>query len=163
MRLKNREKGLSILELAISVALIALIIIFILGMYSTFFTSGVKLNDETIANFLGQSYINLYSVYANSDNENLRRQVRLLVDISNPKTQTYGAQYGILSSRFVGKKNFIIEVAGRTIYQGDISDKILVIVGVYWFTERVQNRKGSLIRGYGRTGITLRKVLNLPK
>lgn len=159
--MRSRKKGLSILEVAMSVATIGMIIIFIIGMYSTFFTSGTKLNDETIANFLGQSYINLYSVYANSDNENLRRQVRDLVNRTS--SRAYGAQYGLLSSRFVGKKNFIIEVAGRTLYSGDVSDTILVTVGVYWFNERTQNRRGSLIRGYGRTGITIRKSLNVPK
>ncbi|MCS6956092.1 MAG: hypothetical protein NZM44_07045, partial [Candidatus Calescibacterium sp.] len=68
--MKKTIKGLSILEVALSVTIIGLVIIFIIGMYSTFFTSGTKLNDENIANFLGQAYINLYSVYANSEDEN---------------------------------------------------------------------------------------------
>ncbi|MCS6955374.1 MAG: hypothetical protein NZM44_03355 [Candidatus Calescibacterium sp.] len=159
--MKKIIRGLSILEVALSVAIIGLVIIFIIGMYSTFFTSGTKLNDENIANFLGQAYINLYSVYANSEDENRRRQVRDLVIRST--SQNYRAQFGIYSSRFVGRKNYTIQITGRSLYQGDVADTILVRVGVYWFNERTGNRRGSIIRGYGRTGIVLSKTLNVPK
>ncbi|MFN3995808.1 MAG: hypothetical protein ACK4GR_04670 [bacterium] len=158
-KLKKR-RGLSILELAFSVAILGLIIIFIIGMYSTFFTSGTKLNEENIANFLALSYINRYSLYANSEDENLRQIVRNLVN--NIADANYQANFGLYTSQFVGRRIFTIQVAGRQIYGGDVSDQIQVIVGVYWLGERTQ-QQGSIIRGYGRTGVILRKTLNVPR
>lgn len=154
------KKGLSILELAFSVAILGLIIIFIIGMYSTFFTSGTKLNEENIANFLALSYINRYSMYANSENESLRQIVKDLI-INSSTEANYQANFGLYTSQFVGRRMFTIQVAGRQIYKGDVSDQIEVIVGVYWLEERTQQR-GSIVRGYGKTSVILKKTLNVP-
>lgn len=162
MRKTKKIKGLSILELAFSVAILALIIIFIIGMYSTFFTTGTKLNEENIANFLAQAYLNRYAAYANSEDENLRRIVRDLATTQNTSQSNYQAGFGLYTAQFVGKRNFIIQVTGNFIYQGDVADQVLVNVGVYWMNRRKETQ-GSLIRGYGRAGIVLRKTLNVPK
>lgn len=153
--MKNR-KGLSILEVAFSVAIIGLVIIFVIGMYSTFFTSGTKLNDENIANFLAKSYLNRYMVYANSEDESLRNIVRNLANQST--NQVYQAQFGVKEAQFVGRRNFNIEVTGRLLYSGDVSDTILVSVTVSWIA---QTR--GLKQGYGRTRLTLEKAVNVPK
>lgn len=153
--MKNR-KGLSILEVAFSVAIIGLVIIFVIGMYSTFFTSGTKLNDENIANFLAKSYLNRYMVYANSEDESLRNIVRNLANQST--NQVYQAQFGVKEAQFVGRRNFNIEVTGRLLYSGDVSDTILVSVTVSWIA---QTR--GLKQGYGRTSLTLEKAVNVPK
>lgn len=155
-KIKSYERGLSILELAFSVSIIGLVIIFIIGMYSTFFTSGTKLNEETVANFIAQAYINLYTVYANSEDVNLRDRVRRLVIQDNTLRQE--SQFGLYTSQFVGRRNYVIQIVGRNIYTGDVSDSILVNVGVYWFQEQ-----GGIRRGYGRTGVVMRKALNVPK
>lgn len=153
----RKNKGLSILEVAFSVAIIGLVIIFVIGMYSTFFTSGTKLNDENIANFLAKSYLNRYMVYANSEDENLRKIVR---DLANNQStnQVYQAQFGVREAQFVGRRNFNIEVTGRLLYSGDVSDTILVSVTVSWMA---QTR--GFKQGYGRTSLTLEKAVNVPK
>ena len=163
---KKSKSGLSILELAFSVAIIGLIIIFIIGMYSTFFTSGTKLNEENIANLIAQSYINRYQVYANSEDPNLRDILRQLVNQSQNQSQEMNqtTTFGLYTSQFVGRRSYIIQVMARNLYVGELADSILVRVGVYWYNQRSQqigSRRGII--GYGRTGLVLQKVLNVPK
>ncbi len=158
---KNKPmlKGFSILELALSIAIIALIVIFIIGMYSMFFTANTKLNDITVANFIGQSWLNKIASYSASENDSVWITTRL-----NPTATTIkrNVSYGLYSAQFVGGKSFTVYIWTNPIYSNPNADLYSVNVTVYWM-EAKNDRRNRLIRGYGKNYLDFKKVVSVPK
>jgi len=158
----GKRRGLSILELAISVAIIGLVIIFIIGMYSTFFTSGTKINEQTIGFSIAKSYIDRFYFYAN----NYQQYSRDFNSIIRNQGQNQGrevsniVQFGLYKAQFIGNRNYRLQLVGDRIYEGPTNNIYLISAGVYW-KEGVQRR--TFIRGYGKNFIVLRKIVSVDK
>ncbi|MEN3015516.1 MAG: hypothetical protein ABDH21_05635 [bacterium] len=157
------KKGFSILELAFSVAILALVIIFVIGMYSMFFTSSTKINEENIANFIALSYLNLYSMYASSEQELLKQRARALVNNQNQNfTTRVATQFGkIYKQQYIGRRNYTIMISATELSRSDVASMCIIRVEVSWFENR--SRQGQLIRGYGRSSISLERIINIPE
>ena len=155
----NKNKAFSILELALSISIIALIIIFIIGMYSMFFTANTKLNDVTVANFVGQSWLNKICSYASSESN-----VDWITTKLNPNKTTVKSKvsYGIYSAEFVGGKSFTVFIWTNPIYSSPNTDLYAVNVTVYWLEAKNTN-KNRLIKGYGKNYLDFRRVVNVIK
>ncbi|MGB9638927.1 MAG: hypothetical protein ACP5RD_00635 [bacterium] len=159
MNKKNKIKGFSILELALSIAIIALIVIFIIGMYSMFFTANTKLNDVSVATFIGQSWLNKIASYASSENDSQWITTRLNPTATALKKRV---SYGLYSAQFVGGKSFTVYIWTNPIYGNPNADLYAVNVTVYWMESKNQSRN-RLIRGYGKNYLDFRKVVTVPK
>jgi hypothetical protein len=154
------KKGFSILELALSIAIIALIVIFIIGMYSMFFTANTKLNDVSVATFIGQSWLNKIASYASSEKDSVWITTKL-----NPNSTSISRKvsYGLYSAQFVGGKSFTVYIWTNHIYGNPNADLYAVNVNVYWMEARNNPRQNKLIRGYGKNYLEFNKVVTVPK
>ncbi|GEM_PF-1364163 len=156
---KSMLKGFSILELALSIAIIALIVIFIIGMYSMFFTANTKLNDVTVANFIGQSWLNKIASYSASESDSAWITTKL-----NPTATPIkkNVSYGLYSAQFVGGKSFTVYIWTNPIYSNPNADLYAVNVTVYWM-EAKNKEKNKLIKGYGKNYLDFKKIVSIPK
>jgi hypothetical protein len=154
------KKGFSILELALSIAIIALIVIFIIGMYSMFFTANTKLNDVSVATFIGQSWLNKIASYASSETDSIWITTRL-----NPNSTSINRKvsYGLYSAQFVGGKSFTVYIWTNPICGNPNADLYAVNVNVYWMEARNATNQNRLIRGYGKNYLEFKKVVTVPK
>jgi hypothetical protein len=154
------KKGFSILELALSIAIIALIVIFIIGMYSMFFTANTKLNDVSVATFIGQTWLNKIASYASSETDSIWITTKL-----NPNYTSINKKvsYGLYSAQFVGGKSFTVYIWTNHIYGNPNADLYAVNVNVYWMEARSNPRQNKLIRGYGKNYLEFKKVVTVPK
>jgi len=154
------KKGFSILELALSIAIIALIVIFIIGMYSMFFTANTKLNDVSVATFIGQTWLNKIVSYASSETDSIWITTEL-----NPNSTSIRKRvsYGLYSAQFVGGKNFTVHIWTNPIYGSPNADLYAVNVNVYWMESRNDPRQNRLIRGYGKNYLEFKKVVAVSK
>lgn len=160
MNKKNKLKGFSILELALSIAIIALIVIFIIGMYSMFFIANTKLNDVSVATFIGQSWLNKIASYASSETD-----YKWITNKLNPTATTINKKvsYGLYSAQFVGGKSFTTYVWTNPIYDNPNAYLYAVNVNVYWLESKNDPRRNRLIKGYGKNYLEFRKVVSIPK
>jgi hypothetical protein len=154
------KKGFSILELALSIAIIALIVIFIIGMYSMFFTANTKLNDVSVATFIGQTWLNKIASYASSETDSSWITTKL-----NPNYTSINKKisYGLYSAQFVGGKSFTVYIWTSPIYGNPNADLYAVNVNVYWMEARNDPRQNRLIRGYGKNYLEFKKIVTVPK
>lgn len=165
------KKGFSILELALSIAIIALIVIFIIGMYSMFFTANTKLNDVSVATFIGQTWLNKIASYASSETDSTWITTRLNPTSTSSTSSTSinrRVSYGLYSAQFVGGKSFTVYIWTNPIYGNPNADLYAVNVNVYWMearndTARNDPRRNRLIRGYGKNYLEFKKVVTVPK
>ena len=159
------KKGFSILELALSIAIIALIVIFIIGMYSMFFTANTKLNDVSVATFIGQTWLNKIASYASSETDSIWITTRLNRDLNPNSTSSISSKlsYGFYSAQFVGGKSFTVHIWTNPIYGNPNADLYAVNVNVYWMELRNNPRQNTLIREYGKNYLEFKKVITVPK
>jgi hypothetical protein len=153
----KKRKGLSILEVILSVSLIGLIIIFIIGMYSTFFTSGTKLNEETIGFSIAKSYMDRIYFYS-VNYQNYGTEFNKIVKSSAVNKQE-NTQFGLYKAQFVGNRSFNLQVVGKLVYSGPVNNIYNVKVGVYW--RQINNNK--FIRNYGKNYLVIDKLLSVSK